>query len=71
LYCCAFVNESEIATKVSTLTEHRTACIAVHCTLKKKETIFLVYKEIQMGAVAKSFMRQGFLIYSMRKCANI
>jgi hypothetical protein len=30
--------------------------------------IFLLYKEIQMGAVAKSFMRKGFLIYEeMRK----
>jgi hypothetical protein len=29
---------------------------------------FLVYKEIQMGAVAKSYMRKGFLIYEeMRK----
>ena len=24
-----------------------------------------------MGAVAKSYMRKGFLIYSIRKCANI
>ncbi len=30
-----------------------------------------VYEEIQMGAVAQSFMRKGFLIYCMRKCANI
>ncbi len=27
--------------------------------------------EIQSGAVTKSYMRKGFLIYSMRKCANI
>jgi hypothetical protein len=29
---------------------------------------FLIYKEIQTGAVAKSYMRKGFLIYEeMRK----
>ena len=34
----------------------------------KKNKIFLVYEEIQMGAVAKSYMRKGFLIYEeMRK----
>ncbi len=26
-----------------------------------------MYKEIQMGAVAKSYMRKGFLIYEMLK----
>ncbi len=41
-----------------------------HNTLIKKEnTIFLIYVEIQMEAVAKSYMRgRGFLIYEeMRK----
>jgi hypothetical protein len=34
----------------------------------KKNQIFLIYKEIQSGAVAKSYMRKGFLIYEeMRK----
>ncbi len=34
--------------------------------------IFLIYKEIQMGSVAKSCMRKGFLIYEeMRKYLNI
>jgi hypothetical protein len=32
-------------------------------TDKKENKIFLIYKEIQMGAVAKSYMRKGFLIY--------
>jgi hypothetical protein len=37
-------------------------------TDKKENIIFLVYKEIQMGAVAKSHMRKGFLIFEeMRK----
>ncbi len=31
--------------------------------LKKKTEIFLIYKEIRMGSVAKSYMRKGFLIY--------
>ncbi len=38
------------------------------CTDKKENQIFLIYKEIQSGAVAKSYMRKGFLIYDeMRK----
>jgi len=38
------------------------------CTDKKEKQIFLIYKEIQSGAVAKSYMRKGFLIYEeMRK----
>jgi hypothetical protein len=34
------------------------------CTLIKKENqIFLIYKEIQGGAVAKSYVTNGLLIY--------
>jgi hypothetical protein len=33
------------------------------CTDKKENQIFLIYKEIQSGAVAKSYMRKGFLMY--------
>ena len=37
-------------------------------TDKKEKKIFLTYKEFQMGAVAKSYMRKGFLINEeMRK----
>ncbi len=37
-------------------------------TDKKENKIFLIYKEIQSGAVAKSYMRKGFPIYEeMRK----
>jgi hypothetical protein len=32
-------------------------------TDKKENQIFLIYKEIQSGAFAKSYMRKGFLIY--------
>jgi hypothetical protein len=32
-------------------------------TDKKENQIFLIYKEIQSEAVAKSYMRKGFLIY--------
>jgi hypothetical protein len=32
-------------------------------TDKKENLIFLIYKEIQSGKVAKSYMRKGFLIY--------
>ncbi len=33
-------------------------------TDKKENQIFLIYKEIQNGADAKSFMNNGLLIYS-------
>jgi hypothetical protein len=37
-------------------------------TDKKENQIFLMYREIQSGAVAKSYKRKGFLIYEeMRK----
>jgi hypothetical protein len=39
--------------------------------IKKENKIFLIYQEIRLGAVAKSYMRKGFLILYMRKCANI
>jgi hypothetical protein len=34
-----------------------------HCTDKKENKIFLIYKEIQKGAVAQSYMTNGLLIY--------
>ncbi len=41
-------------------------------TDKKENKIFLIYKEIQSGAVAKSYMRKGFLIdEEMRKYFSI
>jgi hypothetical protein len=37
-------------------------------TDKKENKIFLIYKEIQSGAFAKSYIKKGFLIYEeMRK----
>jgi hypothetical protein len=33
-----------------------------HCTDKNQNQNFLIYKEIQNGAVARSPMRKGFLI---------
>jgi hypothetical protein len=33
-------------------------------TDKKENQIFLIYREILNGAVAKSYMRKGFLIYA-------
>jgi hypothetical protein len=38
-------------------------------TDKKENQIFVIYKEIKRGAVSKSYMRKGFLIYD--ECANI
>jgi hypothetical protein len=46
-------------------------CPALY-TDKKENKTFLIYKELQSGAVAKSDMRKGFLIYEeMRKCFPI
>jgi hypothetical protein len=44
------------------------ACRTAHSpvkssTDKKENQIFLIFKEIQNGAVAKSFMNNGLLIY--------
>jgi hypothetical protein len=36
-------------------------------TDKKENQIFLIYKEIQSGAVAKSYIRKGFLIYEKKR----
>jgi hypothetical protein len=45
--------------------------MAERCTDKKENQIFLIYKKIQNEEVAKSYMRKGFLLQYMRKCANI
>jgi hypothetical protein len=51
---------------------HEGVCSPVHqlcCHVTQKENkIFLIFKENQSGAVAKSYMRKGFVIYEeMRK----
>jgi hypothetical protein len=33
------------------------------CTDKKESKLFLIYREIQNGAVAKSYMINGLIIY--------
>jgi hypothetical protein len=44
----------------------------IKCTDKKEKKIFLKSKERQIGSVAKSYMRKGFLIYEkMRKYLTI
>jgi hypothetical protein len=55
------------------VTEESTAWtggVAVH-TDKKENIIFLIYKEIQNGAVAKSYVTNGLLILSMGKYFRI
>jgi hypothetical protein len=37
--------------------------VRVLTLIKKENTIFLIYKEIQKEAVANSYMNNGFLIY--------
>jgi hypothetical protein len=61
------INDAELGACVQgflILTEKNRA----DCTDKKENQIFLIYKEILSGAVTKSYMRKGFLIYEeMRK----
>jgi hypothetical protein len=40
-----------------------THTVYVQYTDKKENQIFLIYREIQSGAVAKSYMTNGLLIY--------
>jgi hypothetical protein len=48
------------------------ASFPVHYNNKKSNQIYFMYKEIQNGAVAKSYMRKGSLIYEeMRKYLTI
>jgi hypothetical protein len=48
---------------ISVEKEKKSAYILLHNNTDKKEIqIFLIYKEIQSGAIAKSYMRKGFLI---------
>ncbi len=42
---------------------HFEARFSLLYTDKKENQIFLIYKEIQSGAVAKSYMTNGLLIY--------
>jgi hypothetical protein len=45
--------------------------MSVLYTGKKENEIFLIYKDIHKGSVAKSYVRKGFLIYKeMRKYLN-
>ncbi len=43
----------------------------MRCTDKKENQIFLKYKEIQSGAVAKLYMTNGLLIQYMGKFLRI
>ncbi len=43
--------------------EHSAKAVVYSTLIKKENQIFLIYEEIQSGAVAKSYMRKGFLIY--------
>jgi hypothetical protein len=49
---------------------HRRISVGIfrsHTDKKKEIKIFLLFKEIQSGAGAKSYMRKGFLIYEERR----
>jgi hypothetical protein len=38
-------------------------CECASTLIKKEKTIYLIYKDIQKGSGAKSYMRKGILIY--------
>jgi hypothetical protein len=69
--CCCLCGISNFKKVYGTETEILRICIKAHkreeanirYTDEKENQIFLVSKEIQSGAVAKSYMRKGFLIY--------
>jgi hypothetical protein len=55
---------------------HETVYVHIHIvfsvyvymyTDKKENIIFLIYKKIQMGSGAKSYIRKGFLIYEEKR----
>jgi len=50
---------------ITIIRTHWNGCIPGIYTDKKENQIFLIYKEIQSGAVTKSYMRKGFLIHMM------
>jgi hypothetical protein len=64
LFCYKLEAENDITVYKVELDNNKPARL---CTDKKENIIFLIYKEILKGAVAKSFMTNGLLIY-MAKC---
>jgi hypothetical protein len=56
---------------ITIIRTHWNCCIPGIYTDKKENQIFLIYKEIQSGAVTKSYMRKGFLIYAEMRKSNI
>ncbi len=55
--------QKRLSTKIK-LSERGKRCPqSIQYTDKKEENILLIYKEIQKGAVAKSYMTNGLLIY--------
>ncbi len=64
--CCTVFNSTTSMSTYATVDAFLTSLYLR--TDKKENQIFLIYKEIQSGAVAKSYMWKGFLIYEeMRK----
>jgi hypothetical protein len=49
--------------KIAKNLERYVLIVVIICTDKKENKIFLIYKEIQMGSRAMSYMRKGFLIF--------
>jgi hypothetical protein len=56
---CVQVNDSVHMVSISLIVH---VSVRLH-TDKKENKIFLIYREIQSGAVAKSYMTNGLLIY--------
>jgi hypothetical protein len=56
---CSYWKSKLVCKNISTGRQSLTSAY----TDKKENQIFLIYKEIKTGAVSKSYMRKGFLIY--------
>jgi hypothetical protein len=67
----AFPPLGPVKSPVSGLVMRQIIPVVQH-TDKKENQIFLICKEIQMGSVAKSYMRKAFLVFEeMRKYLTI
>jgi hypothetical protein len=68
VYCLKGTNAISLKSFRNTYEVYHSQKWRQNITDKKESKIFLIYSEIQNGAVAKSYMRLGFLIYEeMRK----
>jgi hypothetical protein len=68
LYCSSRRHPTRLLVFLSLRLSVFNQSLTIYTLIKKENQIFHIYKEILIGAVAKSYPRKGFLIYKeMRK----